>query len=172
MIRAFRLTCLLLVLALSLSGCGRFRTANFSQQKAQTSVVEAPPTTAQDLPKQAIVEWGSPEAKVRILALSYNSQQAPYPALMQLLQDQVKQYPGKLYVKYVDLRTQQGRDLATRAGNTGGGLALLINTKREFTLEGKPYPRTITFDQEMGRFWTKEDLIAAIAQEMAAVYGK
>ncbi len=160
--------CLLSLLALALSGCGAYHRPDFRGTRA-TSATVVPP---KDTPKTPIVEWGSPQAKVRVLAFFFNSTEAPYPALMKLLQDQVKQYPNKLYVKYADLRTPEGADLRTRTSSGATGAGLLIDGKSSFTVKAKPYDYTVNFDQEPGRFWTEDQLKAVIAQEIAAAYRK
>jgi hypothetical protein len=165
--RALWVGCLVLLLAFAVSGCGRFQRPGFKGQQADTGTVETPKTK---LPAKPIVEWGSPDAKVRIIAFFFISDD--FKTTMDLLQGLVKQYPGKVYVKYADLRTQEGNDLRARTGSSAGGAGLLIDGKSEVTIQAKPRPYTVAFDQDMGRFWTPEDLKAAVAQAVAKAYGK
>ncbi len=158
----------LLALAVVLPGCGAFRSPGFSGQKGSTSAVTAPT----DAPKESILEWGPKDAKVRVIAFFFISSQGEYPVLMKTLQDLVKQYPGKVYVKYADLRTPDGQALRAKTGQQGAGAGLIINGKTEFTVKTGQYSHSVAFDQEPGGYWTEEDLKAVVAQEVAKVSGK
>ena len=161
------ISCLVLTSAIFFSGCGRFHAYRSTDKPANVGVVQAP----QDAPpEKPIQEWGSPEAKVRIVVFFFIDKK--YQSYMDMFQDLVKQYDGKLYVKYADLRTQEGRDLRARTGTQAGGAGLLINGQSSLTINAKPEPYVVNFDQEMGRFWTENNLRQAVAQEIEKAYGK
>ena len=157
-----------LVTALFASGCGRVGLPGkneFGGRKAITTTAK-PPTNP--IPKQPWFEAGSPDAKVRIIAFfPMDDYRKP---VMDVLKGLAKQYPGKVYVKYTDTRTREGQQAQTRAGGTGPGL--LINSQSSMTIQAKPNPYEVDFNQDMGRYWTEDDLKAAVAQEVARVYGK
>jgi hypothetical protein len=48
----------------------------------------------------------------------------------------------------------------------------MINTAQEYTIHAKPNPYTVDFSQEMGRYWTADDLKKAVAEEVERQYGK
>jgi len=158
----------LLVTAVFASGCGRVRVPGkdeFGGKKAVTTAAK-PPTSP--IPKQPWFEAGSPEAKVRLIAFfPMDDYRKP---VMDLLKGLAKQYPGKVYVKCTDIRTPEGQQARTRAGGTGSGL--LINSQSSVTIQVKPNPYEVDFNQDMGMFWTADDLKAAVAQEVARTYGK
>ena len=94
---------------------------------------------------------------------------AEHRVLMDLLRDLADEYPGKVYVQYVDYRTQEGDRLYKLMEMPSPGL--LINGEKMYDIEADPHPYTVDFMQEMGRYWTPEDLRRAVAQEVEAVYG-
>ena len=149
---------------LVLAGCGEptLPGRQFAGERAVTST--APPPDGA-VPEKGVLEWGSPEAKVRVLAF-YPVDDA-HKELMDLLKGLAHEYQGKVYVRYVDYRTPEGAAIFQRA--EGKGRALLINSQSSATIEAKP-PYTVDFVQEMGRFWTAEELKKAIAQEVAKQY--
>jgi hypothetical protein len=120
------------------------------------------------VPKQPWFEVGPKVAKVRIVAF-FPMDEARQP-VMYLLKSLAKEYDGKVYVKYSDVRTPEGMAAQKRAHVEGSGL--LINTQSEVTIDAKPQPYTVSFNQDIGRWWTAEDLKAAVAQEVARAYGK
>jgi hypothetical protein len=152
---------------LALPGCGRptLPGQQFRGKRAETSSVR--PATS-PLPKQPFWEVGPQDAKVRIVAFYPIDDE--HKALMDLLKSLAKQYPGKVYVKYTDPRTMEGQQAFEAARMTVVGL--MVNTKKELTINAKPTPYTVDFSQEMGRYWTSDDLKAAVAQEVATAYGK
>ena len=162
--------CVLLVLALAGAGCGRARRTTFGAKevKADSATVEAPT----DRPAAATYEWGSPKAKVRVIAFFFVSKQKSWPAVMQTLQALVKKYPNQLYVKYVDLRTPEGSALRESTSGGGGGPGFLIDGQSSYTVSTPPPPHTVNFDQDPGRYWTLDDLKTVVAQEVAKAYGK
>ncbi len=159
--------CLVFITAVFLSGCGRFHTARFNDKKAEVGVLK-PPTTK--LPDKPVLEWGSPTAKVRIIAFFFIDKD--YQSYMDMFQSLVKQYEGKLFVRYADIRTPEGRALRSRTGGQAAGAGLLLDGQSGFTINAKPSPYEVNFDQEMGRFWTENDLRQAVAQEIEKLYGK
>jgi len=155
-----------LALAL-LAGCGRptLPGRQFRDEQARTSSVRE---ITSPLPKEPMWEAGASAAKVRIVA--FYPIDDDHKQLQESLKGLVKQYPGKVYVKYVDFRTLEGQQAFTAANMTVTGL--LINGRKEYTIPAKPNPYTVDFAQDVGRYWTLEDLKLAVAQEVAAVYGK
>jgi hypothetical protein len=120
------------------------------------------------LPEQTTLEVGAAEAKVRIIAFfPMDEERKPVTDLLKSL---AKEHPGKVYVKCTDLRTPEGQQARQDTGGSGPGL--LINGQSDVTINAKPSPYTMVFNQDMGRFWTEEGLRAAVAQEVAKAYGK
>ncbi|UCC68276.1 MAG: hypothetical protein JSV79_14410 [Armatimonadota bacterium] len=152
----------LLVLAV---GCGRpsLPGQHFSGERAETGT--SPPADSA-LPEQPYFEWGAADAKVRVLAFFPIDED--HAELMELLQEMVGQYPEKLYVRYVDYRTPEGAAIFQRAG--AAGRTLMINGENEVEIERDGGSYTVDFVQEMGRYWTAEDVRRAIAQEVARQY--
>lgn len=162
---------LVLMLGLAL-GCGRPTRpgAYFEGQKVETSVA---PRTDTPLPEKPFIEFGPEEAKVRILA--FFPIDDPHQELISLLKALAKEYPGKVYVKYVDPRTSEGRVIMERSRMMSWGL--MINGQTEMVIHRGPQavpterPRPTEFVQDMGRYWTADDLRAAVAQTVKQVYG-
>lgn len=158
-----------LVLVLSLvSGCGRVRMPWTKPPHAKIADprTSKPPTSP--IPKQPWFEAGSKEARVRIVAF-FPMDDARKP-VMDLLKGLAKEYDGRVYVKFTDVRTREGMAAQQRAHVQSFGL--LINSQSEITIDAKPQPYTVNFNQDMGRYWTADDLKAAVAQEVARAYGK
>ena len=147
------------------AGCGRpvLPGQQFKGPKAKTSSLE-PVTSA--LPKQPFFEAGSKEAKVRIVA--FFAIDDGHKPLMDLLKSLAQQYPGKVYVKYIDYRTEQGAAAFASAKMTVPGV--MINLQKEYRIEAKPHPYDVDFSQDMGRYWTADDLKKAVAQEVQKIY--
>jgi len=149
------------------AGCGRpvMPGQQFRGEKARTSSVK--PTTS-PLPEKPTIEEGPQDAKVRIVA--FFPIDDDHKNLIDLLKGFVKQYPGKVYIKYTDYRTPQGQAAFESAKMTVPGV--MINTEKEYVINAKPQPYTVDFSQDMGRYWTAEDLKKAVAQEVEKLYGK
>jgi hypothetical protein len=151
----------------ALAGCGRpvIPGQQFRGEKARTSSVR--PTTS-PLPEKPVIEEGAQDAKVRIVA--FFPIDDDHKLLIDLLKGFVREYPGKVYMKYIDYRTPTGQQAFENAKMTVPGV--MINTKKDYVIEAKPQPYTVDFSQDMGRYWTAEDLKKAVVQEIALVYGK
>ena len=149
------------------AGCGRPSIPGRQFRGERVGTTASAPTTS-PLPEQPYLEWGPSDAKVRVLAFFPIDDE--HRRLIDVLKGLADEYPGKLYVKYVDYRTPEGRAILERSEMTS--LGLLINGESSVEIKGEPHSRTVDFFQEMGRFWTSADLKAAVAQEIAKVYGK
>ena len=147
-------------------GCGRpsLPGQQFSGEKAETT---ASPPIVSPLPEEAILEWGVDSARVRVLAFLPIDDE--HKQLMELLQGLVEENPGKLYVRYVDFRLPAGRAIFERSG--ASGRMVQINGESAVELEqenGRTY--TVELVQEIGRYWTADDLKKGILQEIARQY--
>ncbi len=163
--RLYWIPLLLLPGTLSLTGCGRptLPGGTLAGQRTRPSVVEP----RSEAPKQPYIEAGSPDAKVRVMAFfAIDSRHKP---VIDAVKDLPKQYPGKVYVKYVDPDTPRGREIMANAKATGNGV--LVNGETTVQ-QGSSTTKFWNFGGEMGRYWTAEDLKAAVAQEVQKVYGK
>jgi hypothetical protein len=157
------------ILATSLAlagGCGRptLPGTQFSQEKTRTPVSEQ---AASPLPEEPILEWGDPEAEVRVVA--FFPIDDDHAALRDLLRGLAEEHAGQIYVKYVDPRTPEGNALFRR-----GELqvtTVLINAESTVIIEANGRSAEVTFAREMGRFWTANDLKRAVAQEVGKAYG-
>ena len=165
--RHLRAVVLLGLVAVWAAGCGRpvVPGQQFRGERAQTSSVK--PSTS-PLPEKPTIEKGPQEAKVRIVAFFPIDED--HKPLIDLLKGFVKEYPGKVYIKYIDYRTPTGYAAFQNAKMTVSGL--MINTKKEYVINAKPNPYTADFSQDMGRYWTADDLKKAVAEEVSRVYGK
>jgi len=146
-------------------GCGRpsLPGRHFSGEQAETTTsapVESP------LPEKPYFEWGDADAKVRVLA--FFAIDDAHAELRELLEGLAEEHRGKVYVRYVDYRTPEGAAIFQRAEATGR--AVMINGETGIDIETDGGFYTVDFVQEMGRFWTAEDLKKAIAQEVARQY--
>lgn len=164
--RTVRALCSIAVIgAVWVAGCGRPVVPGRQLQGRQITTSVAP-ERASPLPKKPYVEWGDAKAKVRIYAFYMIDDR--HKGLMDLFKSLADQYRGKVYVKYMDYRTVEG------AGSMEGAKAspdsLLLNGSNEFQLHAEPHPYTIQFAQEMGRFWTADDLKKAVAQAVEEAY--
>ncbi len=147
-------------------GCGRPTLPGHYMEGKQVGP-STPPRTTAPLSEKPYLELGPPDAKVRVLA--FFPLDKGHTDLVNLFKELVKDHPGRLYVKYIDPRTQQGRSLMQRSGMGSSGL--LINNESGVVLKGGPHPYRVDFVQDMGRFWTEDDLRAAVAQTVAEAYG-
>ena len=157
-----------LALAIGLSvGCGR-PTVPGKQFRAEPFAPQGGEADSGLLPDNPIRQWGAEDAKVRIEA--YFPINESHEVVMALLEDLAEEYPGKVSVKYIDYRTQEGAQLLaqTQLGSSG----LLINGKDRLTIQAEPSPYEVDFVRDIGRFWIADDLRAAVAQEVKAAYGE
>ncbi len=147
------------------AGCGRpsLPGRQFSEKPPETTTS---PAVESPLPEQPYYEWGDAEAKVRVLAF-FPIDEA-HAGVMELLEGLAKEYPGRVYVRYVDYRTPEGAAILERSEAVGR--AVMINGETEVEIEAETGPYKVDLVQEMGRFWTAEDLKKAIAQEVARQY--
>jgi len=148
-----------------LAGCGRpsLPGGQLTGPQVATSVA---PERGSPLPQQPSVEWGDPSAKVHVLAFYVMDDR--HKPLMDLFKGLASQHRGKVYVKYTDYRTPGGQVAMQEAKASTD--SLLINGRSEFEVQARPHPYTVTFVQEMGRYWTADDLKAAVAQAVAEAY--
>jgi hypothetical protein len=146
-------------------GCGRpsLPGQQFSGEKAETS---ASPEIVSPLPEEPILEWGVDGARVRVLAFFPIDDE--HKQLMELLQGLVEENPGKLYVRYVDYRLPAGRAVFERAGATGRMIQINGESEMEIEEDGRTYK--VELVQEIGRYWTADDLKKGIVQEIARQY--
>ncbi len=154
----------LFLVSAGLAGCGG---GWQHQQKANTTFTPTP-TGA---PTKALLQWGPEDAKVRLVGFFYISPDPRYQKHIAVFESLAKQYPKQLFVQYWDLRTPEGQEARTNSGTGKGAVGLLINGDSELTLPGHP-PKRISFSQEMGRYWTEQDLRDAVALEIKQAYGK
>ena len=113
-----------------------------------------------------IIERGDKQAKVRIEAYyPLNQRHKPEADLLLSFADK---YPGKVYVRLADFRTDRGKKLWYASGLSCGGIQ--INGKSEFRLKGRKEPTA--FLQAIDVYWTKAELEAAVQETLAAVEGK
>ena len=155
----------LLVLLLAATGCGKPSLPG-QQFAGETPDRGVSPRVDSPVPEQGILEWGDPEAKVRVVAF-FPIDEA-HAELMGMMEGFTEEYPGKVYAKYVDRRTLEGMGSFQRAGVQGD--CVMINAESSATIEAEPYPYTVDFVQEMGRHWTADQLRKAVAQEVARQY--
>jgi hypothetical protein len=166
--RTGRIVCSMVVLgAVSVAGCGR-PTLPGGQLAGRPVPTSVGPVRSSSLPTKPYVEWGDAKgAKVRIYAFYMIDDR--HKALMDLFKSLADQYRGKVYVKYTDYRTVEGQ--ASMARSKASPDSLLLNGSSEFELRAKPHPYTIQFTQEIGRYWTPDDLKKAVAQAVGDTYG-
>ncbi len=165
--RRIILTLVVLTVTAAICGCGRPTRPGeyFKGKEVKTSIA---PEAKSPPPKKAYFEEGPADAKVRIIA--FLPMDETHQEVIAVLKGLVKKYPGKVYLKYVDPRTKDGKISMQRARMSSEGL--LINSQSEMTIQAKPEPYHVTFLQDMGRFWTADDLQAAVAQKVREEYGK
>jgi len=154
------------VAALILAGCGR-PTLPGQQFKGELRAVPGAVQENTPLPEKPVLEWGSPDAKVRVVA--FYPIDEPHQRLIDLVKSFPEEYPGKVYAKYIDYRTPEGSQLFANAQLQVSCVA--INAKTSVELSTPLGPRTVDFVKEMGRYWTEDDLKQAVAQTVAETYG-
>lgn len=164
--RHFAQTLVVLMVVAAICGCGRPTRPGeyFEGKKVDTSIkpkADAPP------PEEPYFEAGPADAKVRILV--FLPIDDVHQEVIALLKELVDEYPGKVYLKYWDPRTEDGKLAMARARMSSEGL--LINSQSEMMIEAEPAPYRVHFLQDMGRFWTADDLRAAVAQAVREQYG-
>lgn len=149
------------------AGCGGRPTLPGRQFRGERAITSTSPPPTSPLPEKPYLEWGPASAKVRLVA--FFPLDEAHQKVMDLVKGLAEQYPGKVYVKYVDYRTQEGRVIYQRSEMDTPGV--MINGESSVMIEAKPYSYQVDFLQEMGRFWTADDLKAAVAQAVARAYG-
>jgi hypothetical protein len=151
--------------ALLLSGCGRPTLPGKAMRgpTATTSVVEP----RSEAPKQPYIEAGSPDAKVRVMA--FFAIDSRHKLVIEAVTGLVKQFPGKVYVRYVDPDTPKGQEIMTNTKAAGSGVMINGETTVQ---QGSSQTEFWNFGGEMGRYWTADDLKAAVAEEVQKAYGK
>jgi hypothetical protein len=147
------------------SGCGK---PTLPGQTFRGELAREERASESPLPDEPIREWGPEDAKVRVVA--FYPMDDEHQPLMELLEELVERYGDRLYVKYVDYRTPEGQAAFQLAEQTSRGL--LINGDNSVRMESDPEAHEVTFVQEMGRYWTADDLRAAVAQEVRKAYGE
>lgn len=146
-------------------GCGRpsLPGQQFSGEKPETT---SSPAITSPLPEEAILEWGDESARVRVLAFFPIDDE--HQKLMDLLERLAEENPGKLYVRYVDFRLPAGRAIYERAGATGRMVQINGESDVEIEEDGRTY--RVDLVQEIGRYWTADQLEKGIVQEIARQY--
>jgi len=159
---------IVVALAIGLSvGCGR-PTVPGQQFQAERFDPQGGERESGALPENPIRQWGEEGAKVQIEA--YYPIDESHEVVMALLEELAEGHPGKVHAKYVDYRTREGAQLL--AQRQMGGTGLLINGNVRVKIQAEPNPYEVEFVGDMGRFWTADDLRAAVAQEVKAAYGE
>jgi hypothetical protein len=111
-----------------------------------------------------LLEKGDRKARVRIEAYyPLNQEHKPIADLLLGFPDK---YPGQVYLRLADWRTERGKKLWYASGLTCGGIQ--INGKSEILLEGRKQPTL--FLQAIDVYWTREELEAAVRQAVRAAY--
>jgi hypothetical protein len=149
------------------AGCGK-PTLPGKQFQGQRLTLPGLVATDTPLPAKPIQEWGPKDAKVRVLVL-FPIDDA-HKKLMDLVKGLAEKYPGKVHVKYADYRTPEGAQVFRQAKATIA--CVMINGATSADLQSKYGAQTIDFVKEMGRYWTEDDLRAAVANAVAKAYGK
>jgi hypothetical protein len=146
-------------------GCGRptLPGTQFSQEKTRPVAPEQPTSP---LPEEPILEWGDPDAEVRVVA--FYPIDDDHTVLTDLLRGLAEEHAGRIYVKHVDPRAPEGNALFRRAELQV--TAVLINAENSVIIEANGRSREVVFVREMGRFWTANDLRMAVAQEVRDAY--
>jgi len=104
---------------------------------------------------------GGPEdAPVKVEAYYPGRHEDTLAAVKSLL----KTFPGKVRVEIVDWRTEEGMRRRDACGLTCAGV--MINGKNAFELEVNGQKRKVLFVRGINGEWTKEDLEAAVRQEL------
>jgi hypothetical protein len=159
------ITALAATLAL-ICGCGRptLPGSQFADEKARTRVSE--PSTS-PLPEEPVLEWGNAEAEVRVVA--YYPIDDAHQRLRELLEGFADEYGDRIYVRYIDPRTPEGYGMYQRAGLQA--TAVLVNGDSTVEMDKGGLTVEVTFAQQMGRFWTADDLKKAVAMKIEEAYG-
>jgi hypothetical protein len=149
------------------AGCGK-PTLPGRQFQGEKASVPGLVATDTPLPEKPFQEWGPKDAKVRVLAFFPIDE--PHKKVMDLVKEIAEKHPGKVYAKYVDYRTPEGEKLFRQIGASGA--CVTINGRSSADVPSKYGPRTVDFVKEMGRYWTADDLRAAVARKVEEAYGK
>ncbi len=80
------------------------------------------------------------------------------------LESLADKYNGMVKVECVDFRNDEGYVRWRKTGLTCGGI--LINGKNKFKIDIEGQPKDIEFIKRVDMFWTKDDLEAAVKQEL------
>jgi hypothetical protein len=158
----------LFVAGLLCSGCGRIKPPGqgFVGKPVSTSVGGS--TSPEPIPNPPFFEAGPPKAKVRVVA--YYAMDKKNKPLMDQMKAFAKQYGDKIYVRFVDIRSPLGQSEREASGGQSEGV--LINGQGSVVIQAKPQPHPVNFDLDLGRYWTLEDLRAAVDQAVSKAYPK
>ena len=145
------LTALTVCAAIALTGCGR---------KSGTSGAQPPAAPAGGGMKLCNFIGGPEDAPVKVEAYYPGRHEDTLAAVKDLL----KIFPGKVRVEIIDWRTEEGMKRRDACGLTCAGV--MINGKNAFELEVNGQKRKVLFVRGINGEWTKDDLIAAVRQEL------
>ena len=145
---------------LALGGCSKSKPGTRVEQDrmAQASRENSGPGGAM----ADVIERGEKKARVKIEA--YYPLNQEHQPIADLVLGFAEKYPGEVYVRVADFRSDQGKKLWYDSGLTCGGIQ--INGKSEILLEGKKEPTR--FLQAIDVYWTQEELEAAVAEAVKA----
>lgn len=136
------------------SGCGRNE-----QKPAQAAVQQGGAPTAE---VQLCNFIGGPDdAKVTVTAFYPGRHEDTLAAVKSLLQE----FDGKVHVEIVDWRTKEGMQRRDASGLTCAGV--IINGKNTFDIVQDGKTSKVLFVRGIDGEWTKDDLYAAVKQELA-----
>ena len=163
-----RLTSLILACASAAlaAGCGK-PTLPGSQIQGERAVTPGLVATDTPLPEKPFREWGAKNAKVQLLALFPIDE--PHKKVIELVQEVAEKHPGRVYARYVDYRTPEGAQLFQQ--NKATVACIMINGETAVELPSDYGPHTVDFVKEIGRYWTADDLRAAVALKVREAYG-
>jgi len=162
----FRPAAMMLAWVFLTAGCGK-PTLPGKQFRGQRASVPGLAATDTPLPAKPFQEWGPSNAKVKVLAFFPIDE--PHKKVMDLVKEMADKHPGKVYARYVDYRTPEGAQLFQQSNTTVA--CITINGQSSADLPSQYGPRTVDFVKEIGRYWTADDLRAAVAQEVRKQYG-
>jgi hypothetical protein len=145
-------------------GCGRptLPGSQFSEGEVQTTTAQR---STSPLPEEPVLQWGDPDAKVRVAA--YYPIDDDHQRLREVLEEIAATYGDEVYVQYADPRTPEGGAMFQRAQLQAR--TVLVNGESTKEIEKSGIATEVTFAQEMGRFWTADDLKMVVADEVAKV---
>lgn len=147
---------------------GQQESTSYPSEAVKTSLEHGHESEGGLMPAEGGNVKGSPEAKVKIVAILPPSEcQAP---TLRVLDEIAKAEPKRVRVEIYGMQSPKGMQLLQQYGATCA--SVFINGKKEFTLTSGGQTRRVICEKSPGMSYQSTDLIEIVHMELKRLYGK